>query len=479
MKYGLTGQFLRNSWTTSISHSIEYFKATGGNTKNDLSAITGQFIANGLTALVKFSVYDDSKPTLPLHVLPTHLGLPAQSYRDKKTEDYEKLIGEMFYILYEKDDPLIKKPGTPQHVAPQELVVPPQWKDVAKKVVAFETEFAKHIPSDADNENDDFRLQMEDKWLTIDKMNALTPSLDWNVILKNALPDGVNPPEDIAAIYTEYLQELDKLLKATDPKTTQLFFAWSMIRQYAGFLDVAHRRTIGNIRQKSNEVQDDRNLTCARNTLQIVPDIVSHFFVKAALPEPAFAKVKEIIDSIINTYSKSFQPNQPTKPYDWLKDDTRKGALEKLTKLHHIIGYSYSGPDNRNPSSIDEFYNGLKFDGHDNFGNQVHLKTFRAQQKLRKLHKDSKKDKELDPLHMDWTATENNAGNLKETNTLQYPAGRLHSPMFNADFPEYLNYGTSGTTAAHEVTHSFDIVGINYDGNGHESNVSANVQRFG
>ncbi|KAK3828357.1 MAG: hypothetical protein J3Q66DRAFT_409756 [Benniella sp.] len=472
MKYGMTGQFLRSGWTTFTSHSLKYTKATGDNHKNDLSAITGQFIANGLTALAKFAVYSGSgRKTLLLYVQPSHLGLPVPSYRDNKTEKYEQLIGEMFYILYNSSDPLIGKPDAPQHVAPEELVVPPQWKDVAKKVVGFETEFAKHIPSDADSESDEFPTLKHADYVMIDEMNRRTPSLDWNVILKNALPNGVKPPVELAVMdMQDYFQELDKLLTKTDPTTIQLFFAWSMIRQYAGFLDVAHRRTTGNIRQKSNEGQDDRNLTCAKNTLQIVPDIVSHFFVQSALPKPAFGKVKEIIDSITSTYSKGFQSNQPNKPYDWLKDDTRQGALEKLAKLRQIIGYSYSGPDNRDPSSIDEFYSGLTFDGHDNFGNQVHLKTFRAQQKLRKLHMDKEKEKEIDPLHMSWTADENAAQNILNINTIQFPAGRLHSPMFNVDFPEYLNYATLGTMAGHEITHSFDDDGINYDGTGQKSN---------
>ncbi|KAF9358807.1 Membrane metallo-endopeptidase-like 1 [Mortierella sp. NVP85] len=227
-KDGITGQFLHNGWTTSINLSIGYSKATGGNTKNDLSTITGQFIANGLTALVRLTVvWDTDKPTSQLRVRTGLLGLPAPSYKDKKTLEYERLIGEMFYILFNSSDPLIGKPGSPQHVAPQELVVPSQWKDVAKKVVDFETEFAKHIPSDAENENDG---QKDADYVTIDMMNKATPSLDWNVILMKALLNGVKPPEQMATTDMENLKKLDELLTNTDPKTIQLFFAWAMIR---------------------------------------------------------------------------------------------------------------------------------------------------------------------------------------------------------------------------------------------------------
>ncbi|KAK3828356.1 MAG: hypothetical protein J3Q66DRAFT_383109 [Benniella sp.] len=395
-KDGMTGQFLRDGWTTSINLSIEYSRSTGDN-KNNLSAIVGQFLGNGLSSFFKVIVDQlADQDHYAMGVGPNSLVLSASNYNDSsKTQEYEQLIGKMFYILYEENDPVTGK---------EPFVVKQRWNDVAKLVVKFEKELVAFIPGE------------DSDMLTIPKMNDLTQnSLDWKVILQNAL-NSVKPPEKIGAMDIQYLKDLDGLLKATDPKTIQYFFAWSMIRQLAEFLDVAHRRPFDDFYQPS----EDKNKTCASNTLKVVPDIVSHFFVPVALPEPAFAKVKEVISSIISTYSKSFQS------YDWLKEDTRKGALLKLSKLGQIIGYSNSGPDNRNPSSIDKFYSGLKLDGQDHFGNQA-------------------------------------------TNTIMFPAGRLHSPVVNVDFPEYLNYAMFGMFAAHEITHAFDNEGINYDENGHQS----------
>jgi predicted metalloendopeptidase len=237
-----------------------------------------------------------------------------------------------------------------------------------------------------------------------------------------------------------------------------------MIRQFSGFLDAAHRRTIDLFKQNSNGAQLDKAVTCYKNTLKNVPDIVGHFYVENTLPKPAFDKAEEIVNAILGAYSKSFQPNQPNQPYDWLKDDTRKGALEKIKKLAPKVGYSYSGPDDRIPSSIDQFYSGLKLDGQDYFGNQVRAKTFWAQIKLGKLYKD------VDRMHMADKAPKNNADYLPGTNSVNIPAGDLQSPLFNVDFPEYLNYGGFGaTTAGHEITHGLDNSGITYDETGRRS----------
>ncbi|KAF9358805.1 hypothetical protein BGX34_008754 [Mortierella sp. NVP85] len=455
-KDGITGQFFRDGWKTSINLSIGYSKAIGGNTKNDLSAITGQFLGEGLSAFFKLIV-ENLNPADPdrygMFVRPKSLGLSASTYKDStKTQGYEQLIGKMFYILYEENDPLTGK---------EPFVVKQRWKDVANLVVEFEKKLAAFISSDFDN--DDFRLQMDSGMLTIPQVNDLTQSsLDWKVILNNTL-NGVQPPGLIGVMDIQYLKDLDGLLKATDPRTIQYFFAWSMIRQLGEFLDAAHRRPFDDFYRRSIE---DRDKTCASNTLDVVPDIVSHFFVPIALPEPARAKAGEIINSIISTYSKSFQS------YKWLTGDTLKGALLKLSKLGQIIGYSYSGPDNRDPSSIDKFYSGLNLDGQDHFGNQVRAKTFWAQVDFGKVNKD------FDRQHMDNSAPTDNAYNRKNTNTIAFPAGRLHSPVINADFPEYLNYAVFGTTAAHEITHAFDSDGIYYDEAGHHSMWFKSVKEF-
>jgi len=151
-----------------------------------------------------------------------------------------------------------------------------------------------------------------------------------------------------------------------------------------------------------------------------VPDIVSHYYVETALPKRDFDKVKEIINAIHSTYSNSLQTKQP---YDWITDATRKGALAKSTNLAMKIGNSYSGPDNRYSSSIDQFYNGLKLDGQDHFGNQVRASTFRKQAEFRKLYKD------VDWMHMDDNALINNAFYNPGVNGIDFPAGRMQSPM--------------------------------------------------
>jgi len=189
--------------------------------------------------------------------------------------------------------------------------------------------------------------------------------------------------------------------------------------------------------------------------LKIVPDIIGHYFVEATLPKPARDKLEEIINTIRKAYSMSFQSQES---YEWLDASARKGALKKIENLVYVIGYSNIGPDNSSPSLIDQFYSGLDLDGQDHFGNQVRASAFWAQVEFEKA------TKKFDRMHMKDIPTKNNAYNSLNTNGVYFPAGVLQSPLFNVDFPEYLNYGGFGaTTGGHEITHTFDDDGITYD----------------
>ncbi|KAF9343711.1 hypothetical protein BGX34_006448, partial [Mortierella sp. NVP85] len=115
----------------------------------------------------------------------------------------------------------------------------------------------------------------------------------------------------------------------------------------------------------------------------------------------------------------------------------RKGALKKLENLAHVIGHSLSEPDNRSPSSIDQFYRRLNFAVRDHFGNQVQASEFWTQVEFEKMAK------KFDRMHMKDIATKNNAHNSLNINSVYFPAGDLQSPLFNVDFPEYLNYAVA------------------------------------
>ena len=426
--------------------------------KDGLSTATGQLIRGGLRTIIRLSVIPDiNDPTRNLMSLETGgVGLPTQAYANSNiTRLYEQVIGEMFFILYATEDPTIGRDDAAT------LDVPQVWKDVAKDVVAFEKALAELIaPTQVPPDPERFKL------FTVTDVAQRTPSLDWNLIFKNALPSDVEAPKEVVVGFPQYFDQLNTLLGATEPKTIQSFFAWAMIRKFGGSLDAAHRRPAEDLALKLGGKPSDRSWDCSENTLKALPDIVSHYFVEAVFPERARAEAEEIINTLRITYTKSFQS------YNWLDSYTRNGALDKMKNFVQKIGYSSSGPDDSSPSSIDQFYQKFVPDAQDHFGNQVRLGEFWTQVGFRKLNK------KVDRMHMDMNAPTVNAYYSSQSNDINFPAGILQAPMFHVDYPDYLNHGAFGAVVGHEITHGFDNKGRKWDGSGRYRNVSGGCRKL-
>jgi len=63
-----------------------------------------------------------------------------------------------------------------------------------------------------------------------------------------------------------------------------------------------------------------------------------------------------------------------------------------------------------------------------------------------------------------------NAVNLPLANALNFPAAILQAPFFDANADAALNYGAIGATIGHEISHSFDDQGSQFDAQGRLAN---------
>jgi len=135
---------------------------------------------------------------------------------------------------------------------------------------------------------------------------------------------------------------------------------------------------------------------------------------------------------------------------DWMSAATKTKAEEKLHLIANKVGY----PDKWRDYSKLEIVRG------DAFGNNLRAAEFESHRQLAKIGKPVDRD--------EWgtsTPTVNafyNAG----MNDINFPAGVLQSPFFDAAEPDSLNYGHIGIFMGHEITHGFDDEGRQFDGHG-------------
>jgi putative endopeptidase len=135
---------------------------------------------------------------------------------------------------------------------------------------------------------------------------------------------------------------------------------------------------------------------------------------------------------------------------DWMSDATRQQALVKLSTLNRKIGY----PD------VWEDYSSLKIVPSPWATNYLNARAYSVRKDLDKL------GKPVDRNEWFMTPPTVNAYFAPNLNEIAFPAGRLQPPFFHATYDPGANYGGVGGTIGHEMSHSFDDEGRQYDAKG-------------
>jgi endothelin-converting enzyme/putative endopeptidase len=138
------------------------------------------------------------------------------------------------------------------------------------------------------------------------------------------------------------------------------------------------------------------------------------------------------------------------KTLDWMSPATKQQALEKLHTIVNKIGY----PDKwRDYSSVE-----IKPD--DFFRNVQHAAAFESKRDLNKI------GKPLDRGEWRMTPPTVNAYYSAQMNDINFPAGVLQPPLYDPKMDDAPNYGDTGGTIGHELTHGFDDHGRQFDAQG-------------
>jgi putative endopeptidase len=134
----------------------------------------------------------------------------------------------------------------------------------------------------------------------------------------------------------------------------------------------------------------------------------------------------------------------------WMAPATREAALRKLAAIRNKIGYPDTWRD----------YSSVRIVRDDFAGNVRRASDFEFERQLRKI------GQPLDRDEWDMTPPTVNAYFDAQRNDINFPAGVLQPPLYDRRLDDAPNYGDTGGTIGHELTHGFDDEGRKYDEHG-------------
>jgi putative endopeptidase len=173
-------------------------------------------------------------------------------------------------------------------------------------------------------------------------------------------------------------------------------------------------------------------------------EAVGKLYVAKYFPPESKAQVQAMVGKLIDAFRVRIDK------LDWMAPATKAEAKRKLDTLKVGVGY----PDRW----ID--YSGLKVVAGDALGNQQRAQLFEYRRNLAKF------GHAVDRGEWSMTPQTVNAVNLPVRNALNFPAAILQAPDFNPANPVAMNLGATGATIGHEISHSFDDQGAQFDADG-------------
>lgn len=286
--------------------------------------------------------------------------------------------------------------------------------------------------------------------MNISELSSLTPLIDWDKLI---IDMGVKKSLDkVLVMQPEYMKELNKILKNTSIDDLKTLMKWSTIDNAANYLTTEIEKTNWEFYSKrlyGSKVQrpaEERALATVNGS---VGEAIGQLYVDAKFPPEAKEKAEKMIKNVI----KAFQSR--IKNLDWMSEETKLKAIEKLDKFTVKIAYPDKWKD----------YSDLQVNQENSFAeNMFAVSKWNFDQNISEI------GEPVDKTEWGMSPQTVNAYFNPLNNEIVFPAAILQPPFYNYTADEAVNYGGIGAVIGHEISHAFDDSGARFDGDGNVNN---------
>lgn len=354
------------------------------------------------------------------------LGLPDRDYYTK-TDAKSQEIRQKYVEHVQKIFELL---GEPAETA----------KAHAQTVMDIETALAKASLT---------RVEQRDPYKLFHKMKpaqlqALTPAFRWKAYF-----DAARVPNTSVINVTEptFFKELQTLLQSRSLNDWKTYLRWHLVHAKAPYLSspfVDANFEFYSKYLRGLQQMPPRWKRCVRLVDEELGEALGQVFVEKTFAPDTKARALAMTKQIEAAMQSEIQQ------LPWMEEATKKRALEKLHAIVNKIGYPDKWRD----------YSSIKIDRGDFFGNVERATIFESRRQLAKI------GKPVDRTEWQMTPPTVNAYYDPQMNDINFPAGVLQPPLFDPKVDDAPNYGDTGATIGHELTHGFDDEGRQFDAKG-------------
>jgi endothelin-converting enzyme/putative endopeptidase len=354
------------------------------------------------------------------------LGLPNRDYYTKEDakskeirERYVQHVAKVFELLGDKED-----------VA----------KSNAQVVMNLETALAKASWTPVEQRNP-YNLKNKMK---MGDLETLAPNFDWATFYRESKYPAIGT---LNVDSPKFFKQLNESLWGVPLDQWKAYFRFHIADAYSPFLSqpfVDENFNFYRAYLRGAKEQQPRWRRCVQHTDYNLSEALGQAYVAVAFSPQLKADALDMVDRI------EAAMRERINHLDWMSDATKKQSLVKLAGIRNKIGYPDKWRD----------YSSIKLSPDDFAGNMERAGSFELHRQINKIGQ---------PVdHGEWqiSAATVDAYYNPQMNDINFPAGVLQPPIYDRKLDDAPNYGDTGGTIGHELTHGFDDEGSQFDAKG-------------
>jgi putative endopeptidase len=309
----------------------------------------------------------------------------------------------------------------------------------ADAVMRIETALAKAQMS---------RVEMRDPYKTYNKyaikdFSSTTPGIDWADMLSKFKLNGV---DTVVVNNPSFFKTIDILLTALPVDDWKTYLKWNLINSTAPFLSNAFVKENFSMQQV---LTGQKEMTPRWQFVSSIidnqlGDQLGQLYVDKYFKPEAKQRMLDLVNNLQQTFATRI------RGLDWMSDDTKMKALEKLNAFTKKIAYPDKWKD----------YSSITISKDNLLGNVRSANQWRYNEMIGHY------GQPVDRTQWGMTPPTINAYYNPSNNEIAFPAGILQFPFFDFGADDAVNYGGIGAVIGHEMTHGFDDQGRQFAANG-------------